>query len=253
MDFFDIIQKVNQDCKMTQNIKDSVFTESKDKNNQSKKKNLSKENKINTDKKNNKCYQSIEECILYTMDPMITIIPNNERYFYYKQLIIQICSEIDENTEEKYTQFNYIKRIMNKNKIQSGLQMKNMLSSLLYLSDYYKYHFVIIKDNNYYETSFKKYDKRYIIIKNTSYQMIEEMDLSSYNKKNYFEEQFEIENNLGINTFTIYQTNMKAISNYKLSDLVEIAEKYKLSTKMNGKNKKKKDLYNEINIHLMNH
>ena len=125
MDFFDIIQKVNQDCKMTQNIVQSSLIESKC--NQLKEKNSDKmdSNKINSKQKNIRCYESIEECILHTMDPMITIIPNNERYFYYKQLIIKICSEIDENTEEKYTQFNYIKRIMNKNKIQSGLQMKN--------------------------------------------------------------------------------------------------------------------------------
>jgi len=182
---------------------------------------------------------------------MITIIPDKEKYFYYKQLIIKICSEIDENMEEKYTRFNYIKRIMNKKKIQSGLQMKNMLSSLLYLSDYYGFHFVIIKDNKYYETSLKNYSKKYIIIKNTSYQMVDEIDLSNYSQKDYFDDSFEIENNIGIDSLTIYKTNMKAISHYKLSELIEIANKYNIYVKSNGKTKKKKDLYNEIIIKMI--
>lgn len=241
MDLLDIIQEVNKDCKLSKNIKVCRYTESTD-----------IEPKKVEPKKVDKWYQSVEESIIYKLDPMISILPNEETYFYYKQLIMKICSEIDENTFEKYDKFNYTKRIMGKQKIQQGLQMKNMLSSLLYLSDYYQTHFVILKGNHYYETSFKsKYDKKYLCINNTSYQVRDDIQLSDYSKKSYFEDTFEIENNIGIDSFAIYQTDMKAISNYKLSELIEIANDSKIQIKNNGKNKKKKDLYTEIIIQKM--
>ena len=81
--------------------------------------------------------------------------------------------------------------------------------------------------------------------------MLDEIDASKYSLGKYFEGSFEIENNLGIESLTIYQTDMKAISNYKLSDLIEIAKKNNVSVQINGKNKKKKDLYNEIMIKLI--
>ena len=81
--------------------------------------------------------------------------------------------------------------------------------------------------------------------------MLDEIDLSNYSQKNYFDDSFEIENNIGIDSLTIYQTDMKAISHYKLSDLIEIAKKNNISVKINGKNKKKKDLYNEIIIQMI--
>ena len=246
MDFLGIIQEVNKDCGLSKNIKLSRFTESTDVG----EKDVGKKDVGKKD--TNRWYKSLEESIIYNLDPMISILPNEDTYFYYNQLIMKICSEIDENTSEKYDNFNYIKRIMGKHKIQQGLQMKNTLSSLLYLSDYYQTHFVILKDNNYYETSVRsKYNKKYLCINNTSYQVRDEIELSDYSKKYYFEDTFEIENNIGIDSFTIYQTDMKAISNYKLAELIEIANNCKLQITTAGKNKKKKDLYAEIIIHKM--
>lgn len=242
MDFYEIINSVNQDCKLSKNIKHNNFTEK-----------IKDDNQFNIEKvkkENIRWYQSLEDCIIETFDPMIKIIPNNEKYFYMKQLIIKICSDMDELNKEKYEDYGYIKRIMNKQKIQSGLQGKNMLSSLLYLSDYYKIRFVIIKDKKYYNTCIKsKYQEKYLLLDNNKFQIKDKIDKSEYSKGNYFENSFIIENNLNISSFNIYKTDMKAISNYSLKELCEIAKENNIQTQIGSKNKKKIDLYNEIIFH----
>jgi hypothetical protein len=50
----------------------------------------------------------------------------------------------------------------------------------------------------------------------------------------------------------IYNTYLKAISNYKADDLINIANELNIKlTKNNGKKKTKKELYDEINLNKM--
>ena len=50
----------------------------------------------------------------------------------------------------------------------------------------------------------------------------------------------------------IYNTYLKAISNYKADDLINIANEFNINlTKNNGKKKTKKELYDEINLNKM--
>ena len=51
-----------------------------------------------------------------------------------------------------------------------------------------------------------------------------------------------------INVNDIYLKYLKSISNYKIQDLMDIAEKHNIDVKINGKKRTKLDLYNEINI-----
>ena len=77
------------------------------------------------------------------------------------KLIIEICSQIDEKPECNY-QFN--KKVMKPSIIQYGLQNNkiNYISSIYYLNEYYKKHFIIVFDNKIYETCLKNYPKVYL-------------------------------------------------------------------------------------------
>ena len=150
--------------------------------------------------------------------------------------------------ENVYDKCNYNKRIMNKNKIQQGLQFGNYLSSLLFLSDYYKIHFVLVKDSIYYKTCILPYSKMYIHYKDDHYMISKEIE-SDVEERSIFSEDlshFGIINNLNIRNLNIYKTDLKAISNYNLSELVKLAIEYKINPKINGKSLKKSELYDKI-------
>jgi hypothetical protein len=236
MSILTIIQDVNQDCKLSNKINDTIFTEG------------NQESNKDSNNRVTEWYPTIDKCIHSMCDKMISIIPKDDKEFYLDQLIMKICSEIDEN-ENSYEKCNYNKRIMNKNKIQQGLQLDNHLSSLLYLSDYYRIHFVLVKDDVYYQTCIlphpKMYlhfkDDHYMISKTTMKDVIKEVSIFSKDM-NYF----KIINNLNISNLNIYKTDLKAISNYNLSQLVQLAEENKINHKCNGKNLKKRELYDKI-------
>ena len=46
----------------------------------------------------------------------------------------------------------------------------------------------------------------------------------------------------------VYNTYLKAISNYKADDLINIANELNIDLNKNGKKKIKKELYDEINL-----
>tara|TARA_Y100000593_G_scaffold92260_1_gene183278 strand:- start:1459 stop:1719 length:261 start_codon:yes stop_codon:yes gene_type:complete len=54
-----------------------------------------------------------------------------------------------------------------------------------------------------------------------------------------------------INPEEIYIKYLKPISNYKLQELIDIAQKYNIDIKINGKKRTKLELYNEINIKVI--
>lgn len=135
MNFIELIQSTNQDCNLSHKIKESSYVEK-----------VIEENTEN--KRGDIWHDSIDECIYNCCDAMISLLKSNEKEFYVQQLKLKICSDIDEK-EEKYESFHYNNRIMNKSRIQKSLQEKNKLLTILYLSDYYKKHFVFIDSDNY--------------------------------------------------------------------------------------------------------
>ena len=146
MDFIELIHSIKNDTDLSKNITPSIYEEKTKETKETKEKEI--------------WYDTIDECIYNSNDNMISLIPSNEKEFYLKQLVMNICSEIDEK-KEKYDDMNY-NRSLNKSKVQQGLQGKNNLISILYLSDYYKIHFVFVCDKEYFETSLMNYKKMYI-------------------------------------------------------------------------------------------
>ena len=55
-----------------------------------------------------------------------------------------------------------------------------------------------------------------------------------------------------VNNDNIYQNHLKSLSNYKVGELKELASKLNINDTINGKEKTKKDLYDEINLYHLN-
>ena len=159
MSLLQLINELNQECNFTESIQESSFIES-----------------IKNQKTYNLDFKSLVECIFSNYDPIYQTIPNHEKNLYVKKLIMKLCSEIDEKSEQYYDNFKFNPKIMKKNIIQRSLQLseqnKNSMSSLFYLNDYYKTHFVFIHKNNMYETCLKNYKKDYILFHKNKFSFV---------------------------------------------------------------------------------
>lgn len=146
---------------------------------------------------------------------------------------------------------NYIKKWKTK-LIQNGLQGINNLSSILYLNELYNSKVIIYngETEEYYTTSLKNYEPIYCQYKNNSWYLIDSKNIDH----NHLNSKTDIKNldniiNLDIDTILIHSSFLEALSKYKLSDLVTIAEKEDISIMdSNGKKKTKNVIYDEINL-----
>ena len=128
---------------------------------------------------------------------------------------------------------------------------KNNISSIYYLNDYFKRHFVIVYEGCAYMTCIKSYPKVYLEY-NNGVRIIEEKD---YNKKDLNElfEKIRLKNDIKRDMKNIYKNYLEAIGKYKIDDLKKIAEECNISLKDNkGKNKTKAVLYDSINLYKLN-
>lgn len=188
-------------------------------------------------------YNDICELYLLKYDINYQILNENEKTNYLIKKKMEIASNIND--------YNYNRKI-NKNLISNGLQGINNFSSILYLNDYFNCNLIIYNKslNRYYKTGIK--DKELLICKYNNNKWYE------YNEKdeniNEFYNYNDLNNiiNFDIETNEIYKLYLKAISNYKIDDLILICEKLNINILNGNKKKKKKDLYNEINIIKLN-
>jgi hypothetical protein len=189
------------------------------------------------------------ECILSEYDPLFSTIPENERKIYLKQRVMEICTLLDEQKNKYYDSYHFNEKIMKPKIIQQSLQLslqkKTTLSSLYYLNEFYQKHFVIIEHSKYYETSLKDFSKDFILKQWNKYSFYPMND--SYQKGPL--NQLPIDSDLKKTKLVdIYHKFLESIGKYKINDLQTIADNLKISSKINGKNKTKQNLYDEINL-----
>lgn len=240
---FDLLKDFNTDCNFTDKINESVYTQ-----------NISNTENINTlTENNNKFYNTFKECILSEFDPLYSSLPHNEKSMYMKKLIIELCTEIDENSQ-KYENYNFNNRYIKKSLIQYSLQNKDdFISSIYYLNDYYKKHFVIIYENKLYKTCIKNYPIVYLTYNNHKITISESTNINIYEDINKLFSLINIKDDVKKPLINIYKMPLNPISSYKMDELKQIATEYKISLKNGIKNKVKKDLYEEINLYKLNH
>tara|TARA_B100001094_G_scaffold312989_1_gene350279 strand:+ start:49 stop:789 length:741 start_codon:yes stop_codon:yes gene_type:complete len=238
----DLLKDLNVDCNFTNDIKESKYIEgSKNKN----------ENNIsmNTSNKQN-YYPTFIKCIISEFDPIYGSLSEGEKKLYFSKKIMEICSEIDER-DEYFKDYNFHKSLKSHN-IQQGLQLYekriNHISSLYYLNEYYKRHFVIVYENIAYPTCIKNYPKIYLSTNNYKVKILNNCNFPEMNIKNLFEKS-KIVDDVKRDIKGVYNLYLEAIGKYKLDDLKKIAIECNIDLKdSKGKNKNKSILYDSINM-----
>lgn len=189
-------------------------------------------------------FKNIYELILSFKDNQYQILENSEKDKYTSDKKILLCSKVD----DEYDSYNFNKRVLSKSLICANLQKHkdNLLSLILFYNDYFKINLILCHDDKYYKSGIKNFDNIYIEYTKNGW-IIKDINFS-YDIKhlNILELKYGIE--LDLKTNFIYNSYLKAISNYKSEELINIAKELNIDLMKNGKKKVKKELYDEINL-----
>lgn len=246
---FDLLKDLNQDCNFTENINESSHV-------QSLSNNIGNDvTNVNTTEKTSKKYKTFVECILCEFDPIYSGTENlDSNNVYLNGKIIEICSHIEEKRDTCYDNYSFNPKVMNIQKIQHALQLwrkENNISSIYYLNDYFKKHFVIIYEGCAYETTIKSYPKVYLEY-NNGISITDEKDFVIKDLSELFEK-IRLKNDIKRDMKSVYKNYLEAIGKYKIDDLKKIALECNISLKdSKGKNKTKAVLYDSINMMKLN-
>ena len=162
-----------------------------------------------------------------------------ENYIVNKKL--EIADNVTKN--EKYSK-NFSPKL-----IQTGLQNKNYLSSILYMNELYKVNTTIFNSmtNKFYKTSYMEYPMLFCEYKNNTWHYLEDVDINQGTK---FHQISELSDIITQDTsMLIFKSTMLPISKYKVKDLEDMCVKLNLETYTNGKKKLKKELYDQLSLH----
>ena len=234
---FDLLKDLNQDCNFTENIKESDYVQG---------------NAQNTQIANRKKYKSFVECILCEFDPLYS--KDIDKQYYLNSKTAEMCSHIEEKSDTFYDNYNFNPKVMKVRMIQQGLQLwqkENNISSIYYLNDYFKKHFVILHEGYAYMTCIKSYPKVYLEF-NNGIRIIEEKEYKNKDLSELFEKS-RLKNDMKRDLKSVYKNYLEPIGKYKIDDLKKIALECNISLKdSNGKNKTKAVLYDSINLMKLN-
>ena len=226
----DFLENIRYKQKYTTSIKESKYTQSTT-------------NVINNIHDSSNSYKTLEELIIYTYDHNSLL--NDNTKLYIEQFKLKLATDIDEKSSDKYDNYKYSKK-MKKNLIQNGLQQIDTISTIIYLGDIFSIDIIIKSNDNYYQLVNRKQDIFFVECKDGLWRSIEKCEYTLNTSE-------DLQNILdyNINPEEIYIKYLKPISNYKLQELIDIAEKHNIDIKINGKKRTKLDLYNEINIKVI--
>jgi len=240
---FDLLNDLNPDCSFVEKINESSYVESVTSNDTS-----------TPNTPSYKFYHNLVSCIISEFDPMFQTLNENEQKHYLSQKIMEICSKIDES-DNFYRDYGFNEKIMKSHLIQQGLQTHekkvNHISSVYYLNELYKKHFVIVHQNIAYETTLKNYPKVYLSIQGKV--KIGDEVITKGNLNDLFDK-IHLVNDIKKEMKSVYKMFLEPISKYKIDDLKTIAQECNLSLKDGplNKNKVKGQLYEEINLYKLN-
>ena len=226
----DFIENIRYKQKYITSIKESKYTQSTT-------------NVINNIHDNSNSYKTLEELIIYTYDHNSLL--NDNTKLYIEQFKLKLATDIDEKSSDKYDNYKYSKK-MKKNLIQNGLQQIDTISTIIYLGDIFSIDIIIKSNDNYYQLVNRKRDIFYVEFKDGLWRSIEKCEYTlntSEDLQNILDYNIKIDD--------IYIKYLKSISNYKIQELMDIAQKHNIDIKINGKKRTKLDLYNEINIKVI--
>jgi hypothetical protein len=196
-----------------------------------------------------KVYQDINNLFIDNFDPTCTILEEKDKDLYYVQRLLEIATDVDEKHDTNYLKYKYSPKVFKPSLIQSGLQTPNTLSSVIYLGDVYKVTPIIYiyALQTKVVISQKTRTNIHILYKDGTFTELEdppEFKEGSYDNLN---ECFV----LNVKKLDVYQLDLQPIGKYKVTELVEIANKVNLPLEENGKKKVKKQLYDELYLYYL--
>ena len=264
---FDLLKDLNQDCSFTEKINESPYIQVVNNLTESQpaqpaqpaqqQQQQQQQQQTHPVQRPNNSYHNFVSCIISEYDPMYQTLSENEKKLYLKQKITGICSEIEEKSDTCYHNYCFNEKIMKLSIIQHSLQLwekkGNYISSIYYLNEYYKKHFVITHQNIAYETTVKNFPKVYLSIHGNRIKMIDDNNFQKGNLNDLFDK-IQLQNDIKKDMKSVYKMFLDPISKCKVDDLKKIALECNLSLKdvALGKNKVKSQLYDEINLYKLN-
>ena len=222
----DILNNINSDLELSHNITISdKYTE----------------NVTITSKSDNSYFNNLVHCIIENND-LEAKIANDDISMYLKKKVINICNDITPSLLSSLGFHKSLKPIKFQQSLQLSENNTNMLSSILFLREFYKTNFILIHNNIIFDDTIKDYNIQYILYKNEKFRIIDNANTTEYTT--VYSNTDILEKDIRGN---VYDTILKNISTYKLPELVKIAEEYNISSKG-----KKKELYDRIYKTLVN-
>lgn len=198
-------------------------------------------NQPNVVKAKIRSYSSLLEVFLKLNDIEYDILEENQISAFIRDSKLKIASELRmDDINEK---------ILSKSQIQTGLLQDNCLSTVLYLNNYYKTNCIIHnkQTQKYYQTGLRLYPP-FVVSYHSDQWFLEDIP-ESFQSSPLTDLHTLL--TMDIQTNEIYKTPLKAISNYKLCDLETMADQNSIELREGTKKKKKKDLYEEIKLKII--
>jgi len=197
-------------------------------------------------------YSTLIELFLSCYDPAYSLLDDKDKELYILQKISQISSDIDERSDTYYDKFVYSKKFK-ASLIQTGLQINDSISTLLYFNDLFSVETVVIDHttHKYIVTTGKKRNKFFITKVNDKWMHVESLPEDGSFIEGCFSD---------LDTFfvmdyknkDIHKPYLGVLGTYKVHDLQNIAKDMNICLEVNGKKKTKKRLYDDINLYQLN-
>lgn len=186
----------------------------------------------------------ISEIIIEKYEIECLTLNNDQR----KQFVIKKKLEISERFNDFSSNYN---TKFNELLVMTGFQKENILSTVLFLNEYYKINIIIYnKDTGkYYRTSLIDDYTPFIVIYDNNNWFYKEENDDEGNKMEYGDIQ-DLDTILTLDcSIYIKKPYLQNIGKYKIKDLQEICETMNINIKNDkNKNKNKKELFDEINL-----
>jgi len=205
-----------------------------------------------TNKFEKELYSTLIELFLSCYDPAYSILDDKDKGLYILQKVTQISSFIDEKKDSHYDKYKYSKKFKS-SLIQTGLQIDDSISSLLYFNDLFSVQTVVIDmtAKRYIITTDKRYKQYYITKKDDKWIHIDGIPAeATFNEGDFSDlESFFV---MDFTSKNIHKPYLNGIGTYKVQDLQKMAKGMDICLEDNGKKKTKKRLYDNINMYQLN-
>jgi hypothetical protein len=187
-------------------------------------------------------YTSLFEVFLQQNEIEYTILEQNQKSQFIMDMRMKLASDIHMDDIQQ--------KLVSKQMIQNGLLGDNFLSTILYLNHHYKTNCVIKnkETDKYYKTGIRNYPTFITVYDNGKWYLeTTKEDHIMYSPISDLQTFLKMD----IQTNQIYKSTLKGIQTYKLSELETMATDNQIELKQGTKKKRKKDLYEELKLKLI--